>query len=72
MNKMTLDENKLLEEYIEQEFSDCKPIDDDMKKIIADSIGFNRYCLGVAWDACKAELKKIFPFNLFCRNGEER
>lgn len=67
-----MDENKLLEEYIEQEFGDCKPLDDDMKKIIADSIEFQRYCLGVAWGTFKAEIKKVFPFNLLCRSGEDK
>lgn len=67
-----MDENKLLEEYIEQEFSDCKPLDDDMKKLIADTIGFRGYCLGVAWEAFKAEIMKTFPFNLFYRSGEKK
>ena len=65
-----MDKNKLLEEYIELEFSDCMPLDDDQKKYIADTYGFQGYCLGVAWEDFKAEIRKIFPFNLFLGSGD--
>lgn len=63
---MKMDKEKLLDEYISERFSDLQPIlTEEQKKYIANTVGFQGYCLQAAWDKLKAELKQCFPFSLF-------
>gem|GEM_PF-6524435 len=61
---MKMDKEKLLDKYISERFPDCFPFTEEERKYIADTAGFQAYCLHVAFEELKAELKHCFPFNL--------
>ena len=70
--KHIVDEAKLLDEYIDERFSDCKPwLTAEQRKAISDTAGFQYYLLQAAWDRLKRELRKTFPFSLFANKDGE-
>lgn len=58
-----MNRDKLLSEYIAREFPECDETD-ELRIIVADSLGFNRYCLEMAWEQFKFEIRQTFPFCL--------
>ena len=59
-------EKELLDKYIDEKYSDCKPwLTEEQRKAIADTFEFRVYCLHATWAELKKEMRKIFPFSLF-------
>lgn len=58
-----MNDDKLLDQYIAEEFSDCKPwMTDEQRKAISETMGFAIYRLHKAVDEFKAEIKAEFPW----------
>lgn len=64
--KKLIDENKLLDNYIAEHFAfPGYEFSENDRKAIANTVGFQKYQLAVAWNAFLGEMAKQFPFNLF-------
>lgn len=63
-----MSEKELLDKFIDEEYSDCKPVTEEQRKLIANTFGFQRYMLLNAWEDLKNEMKKIFPFSLLYKD----
>ena len=58
-----MNDDKLLDQYIDEEYSDCKPwMTDEQRKAISETIGFALYRLRNAVDEFKSEIKSDFPW----------
>ena len=66
-----MNKEKLLDEYIQDVFSDCEPITPEDRKYIASTVGFERFCLSRAWEEFKESITDIFPFNLLFGCGNK-
>ena len=58
-----MNRDKLLSEYIAREFPECDNTVELMKNV-SDSLGFSVYCLAMALEDFKSEVRKLFPFCL--------
>ena len=68
LEKHIVDEEKLLDEYINEKFSDCKPwLTEEQRKAIAETAGFQYFLLQAAWNRLKREMRKTFPVSLFTK-----
>lgn len=68
---MKMDKEQLLDIYIHENLFDyCEPITTEERKYIADTAGFACFCLHVAWEEFKADIKSIFPFSLLFGRGK--
>ena len=66
-----MDKETMLDIYIHENFLDyCEPITPEDRKHIAESVGFARFCLYIAWEEFKKGIKGIFPFNLLFRRDK--
>lgn len=65
-----MNRGKLLVEYIALEFPECDKTD-ELLKSVSDSLGFSVYCLAMALEDFKSEIRKLFPFCLLfgCDDG---
>ena len=56
-------DDRLLDQYIDEAYSDCKPwMDDEQRKSISETTGFALYCLRIAVDDFKSKIKADFPW----------
>ena len=57
---MKIDE-KLLDKYIDEKFSDCKPLTKEDRKAVSETFGFASFCLNAACKELAVAIKKEFP-----------
>lgn len=58
-----MNDDKLLDQYIDEQFSDCKPwMTDEQRKAVSETMGFAFYRLHKAADEFKATIKAEFPW----------
>lgn len=58
-----MNDDKLLDQYIDEKFSDCKPwMTDEQRKAISETTGFAIYRLHIAVDEFKTAIKADFPW----------
>lgn len=58
---MKVDE-KLLDKYIDENFSDCKPLSEKDRKAVSETFGFAVFCLNAAGKELAAAIKAEFPW----------
>mgnify|MGYP003291521324 CR=1 FL=1 len=58
---MKIDE-KLLDKYIDENFSDCKPLTKEDGKAVSETFGFASFCLNAACKEFTASIKAEFPW----------
>lgn len=67
---MKMNKEKLLEEYIEENYADIIPLTERQKTMVEESFSFQGYLLRIAWEELKSTVKGLFPFNLLY--GEDK
>lgn len=56
-----MNNDRLLDQYIDEEYSDCKPcMTDEQRKSISETTGFALFCLRNAVDEFKSTVKSNF------------